>query len=83
MVNLKEYCYFIRNEGTYGSTSGLDSLINNSQIACGFPVDTTPPCPPSLLVLNNCSLIAEQEWVNSDFQNKLIWTNPNILVRMM
>jgi gliding motility-associated-like protein len=44
--NQETYCYYIESTGSYGLPDILDPLINKSQIACGTPLDTMPPCPP-------------------------------------
>ena len=41
--------------------------MNFSHVACGIPVDLTPPCPPELFV---------ESWCDSLY-NELTWTNPN------
>lgn len=76
LVNGEEYCYYVQAIGTYGIPSFPDSLINRSQIACGIPIDTMPPCAPELEVSNECNdadnLTPEEEFINT-----LVWTNPN------
>lgn len=76
LTNLTEYCYHVKSIGTYGISDVAEPLLNLSQIACGTPIDTVPPCPPVLAVANECgnssSTILEPE-----FENQLSWTNPN------
>lgn len=82
----KEYCYFITTQGSYGNdkTAALDPLLNNSQIICGKPNDTIPPCPiDNLLVANpdgstSCGgYLAERPCGFSDFSNLVTWNYPN------
>jgi len=75
LENELEYCYYIRAIGTYGIDQIEDPLLNNSQRICGIPIDTVPPCPPVLTVVNDCDL-AEDVSGDSDFFNRLTWTNP-------
>ena len=54
LTNGEEYCYQIVASGTYGVSTIHDPLINRSQQACGIPIDTIPPCPPSITVTTLC-----------------------------
>jgi len=76
LVNGIEYCYFIESIGTYGIPGIIDPIINLSQRACGTPLDTIPPCPPTLIVTNDCPT-ADDSAIESSFANFLEWTNPN------
>ena len=76
LQNGKEYCYYIESIGTLGIPGILDPLLNKSQEACGTPLDTIPPCPPVLMVSNNCP-DADDSAPAESFINDLIWTNPN------
>jgi gliding motility-associated-like protein len=74
LMNKMEYCYYIKAYGTYGIEGIPTPLINLSQQACGTPLDTVPPCPPVLTVVNECDstgIISE-----SELKNRLIWTDP-------
>jgi gliding motility-associated-like protein len=74
LINKVQYCYYIKAYGSYGIEGIASPLINLSQQACGTPLDTVPPCPPILTVLNDCDttgLISELE-----LKNRLIWTDP-------
>lgn len=75
LLNGREYCYYIRTEGTY-NIAGLPSpLINLSQETCSIPIDNVAPCPPVLLVENICTTgksCLEQE----KLENQLSWQNP-------
>jgi gliding motility-associated-like protein len=48
-------------------------LLNRSQRVCTAPVDTVPPCPPTLTVTNDCGLYAGQGWTPTQFINHLVW----------
>jgi gliding motility-associated-like protein len=76
LVNGREYCYYIRTIGSYGVASIASPLINHSQIACGIPLDTIPPCPPQLIVDNICDEAISCE--PADLVNYLSWTNPMV-----
>lgn len=68
LQNGKEFCYKVSTVGGFNSPTIKDILINNSQLACATPIDTTAPCPPFLNVQPDCDGIS----------NLLFWTNPNI-----
>ena len=54
LTNGNIYCYKALGIGTF-SGSGLPSrLFNNSQIACGTPIDTVRPCAPILTYSADC-----------------------------
>ncbi len=38
------YCYYVTTRGSYGNPHIYSPLLNNSQIICTQPNDTTPPC---------------------------------------
>lgn len=67
LTNNTEYCYFVRTIGGYDAGGTIDPIVNDSQEACGFAIDLTPPCTPELTVDGDC----ETETVF------LSWTNPN------
>ena len=67
LVNGQEYCYKVKSIGRYSGSKLPEPLINNSQIACAEPLDTTAPCPPNLTALADC----EANYL------KLTWTNPS------
>jgi gliding motility-associated-like protein len=73
-MNKMEYCYYIKAYGSYGIEGIASPMINLSQKACGTPLDTVPPCPPILTILNECDttgIVSEMELIN-----RLIWTDP-------
>jgi gliding motility-associated-like protein len=76
--NGKLYCYLVKSIGTYSIGGIIDPLVNYSQEACGSPLDTLPPCPPTLIVNNLCDEpdVADP---GPPFQNLLSWTNPNAI----
>lgn len=76
LTNGVEYCYYVQSTGTYGIDGIPSPLFNDSQEACGIPLDSIPPCPPVLTVSNICN----DNNPNTDpevYINNLIWTNPN------
>jgi gliding motility-associated-like protein len=77
LINGREYCYFIRASGDYGIDGIISPLINNSQIACGVPLDTIPPCPPELTVSNICDQAVS--CIEAELTNDLSWINPMFL----
>ncbi len=77
LVNGKEYCYYVRSIGTYSIGGVVDPIINNSQENCGVPIDTIPPCPPTLTVNNLCNDQGGPE-PDPPYENNLSWTNPNL-----
>lgn len=74
LANGQSYCYYIKAVGTYSSNGLPDPLINLSQINCGTPIDTIPPCEPSLSVQNACDQGVDP---TGSFNNELRWNNPN------
>jgi len=67
LTNGQTYCYKVKSFGKYGVDYMPKPLINFSQEACSTPIDTFPPCPPYLTVINSCDSL----------RNNLVWTNPN------
>jgi len=67
LVNGEDYCYYVQSVGTYGATGLIDPLLNKSQIMCGIPVDTIPPCPPELKVSNYCDFSPDVIWSGIKF----------------
>ena len=64
LSNGLNYCFRVKSIGQYEDT-GYGPIINYSQIACGIPIDTIPPCPPILSVKSVCDSLA----------NHLSWNN--------
>ena len=79
VLNKVEYCYYIKAVGSYGINGVTSPLINLSQRVCGTPIDTVPPCPPTLVVTNNCDStgVADADKII----NLLRWTNPKNFCR--
>lgn len=75
LINGEEYCYVVQSLGSYGVEGVMDSLKNDSQEACGVPVDNVPPCPPTLTVRNACDEAVSCTDENLLF-NTPIWVNP-------
>jgi gliding motility-associated-like protein len=74
LINKVKYCYFIKAFGSY-SVAGIASPLENwSQVICGTPIDTVPPCPPVLTVTNNCDSTGKTGV--DQIINLLRWTNP-------
>lgn len=67
LVNGEPYCYYVKTTGAYDDPDIAAPLINFSQETCATPVDLTPPCPPTLSLVNDCELPL----------NTLTWNNPN------
>ncbi len=67
LVNGESYCYYVKSIGAYDDPAIVSPLINFSQEACASPVDLTPPCPPTLALVNDCELPL----------NTLTWNDPN------
>ncbi|GAB5556117.1 MAG: hypothetical protein SchgKO_03300 [Schleiferiaceae bacterium] len=86
LTNGENYCYFVRTLGSYSGSNLPAPLINNSQIACGVPLDTTGPCPPILDFEANCDIgYLRLFWVDEtgplctdDIQYYNIYYKPNI-----
>ncbi len=54
LINGQEYCYYVKSTGSYNQIYLPQILINNSQIICGVPIDTVPPCPPPIALVSPC-----------------------------
>lgn len=76
LINGKEYCYYVRSQGTYSIGGVIDPIFNNSQRSCGIPLDTIPPCVPMLDIENICTGDGSAP-PDPPYENTLIWTNPN------
>jgi len=67
LVNLKEYCYKVKTIGFYSADSLANlKIVNYSQINCGTPVDTIPPCCPIFSVESECDM----------YRNVIKWSMP-------
>lgn len=67
LVNGQEYCYYVSSVGAYSDPAIVAPLINRSQEVCARPIDLTPPCPPTVDIVNDCETPL----------NTLTWNNPN------
>ncbi len=75
LVNDSTYCYYIKSYGHYSLDLFPKPLLNKSQEECAIPVDTLPPCPPTLTVTNDCDQYSGQAWQNAQYINHLTWSN--------
>ncbi len=75
LENGQSYCYYVETEGTYGFSGIRSPLINLSQVSCGTPNDTDPPCKPELTVQNSCD--SDNASATSAFINTLSWSLPS------
>lgn len=66
LENNKKYCYYVKSSGYYTAEGFPDNIINYSQINCGTPIDTVPPCPVELQVKSECD----------ELYNYLSWNEP-------
>jgi gliding motility-associated-like protein len=67
LINLQEYCYYIRSVGGYPNPELPAGLINLSQEACVTPIDNEPPCTPVLSLQTDCdSLFNLLTWTLTD-----------------
>jgi gliding motility-associated-like protein len=67
LVNGAEYCYKVLARGQYSDPNIFRPLLNFSQEVCAKPVDTTPPCSPTLTIQSDCKIPTLS----------LTWNNPN------
>ena len=62
LINGENYCYRIESWGSYNTANTPDTLFNNSQKACGTPLDTIAPCPPdasTIVAISSCEAIQD------------------------
>lgn len=73
-----EYCYYVTTSGTYDNDLLPEPLLNKSQIICGQPNDSIPPCPPINFTFS-ASLSCEAQVANTpcgledQFSNEFSW----------
>lgn len=77
LVNGETYCFKILAYGNYGLDDLNYLLLNNSQIACGVPIDTVPPCSPEIDVTNPCD--SEEDIQEDEFYNTITWNDPTFI----
>lgn len=73
LINDSTYCYYIQSIGEYTNPTLINPIINLSQRVCAVPIDTVPPCPPTLRIENDCELFQGQPWTANNFQNRISW----------
>jgi len=56
LVNGSTYCYYVIGEGQYSDPTIFKPLLNNSEISCAKPKDTTPPATPTITIDADCPL---------------------------
>lgn len=65
LVNGQNYCYKVKSIGRYTGSGLPEPLLNNSQITCATPLDTTAPCAPELSFEADCAAgILTLHWKN-------------------
>ncbi len=63
LENGDSYCYYILAKGRYNAFPQRPLFLNKSQIQCGVPVDTVPPCQPLLSLVSDCeNLVNALTW---------------------
>lgn len=72
------YCYKVETVGSYARLPQLGLLYNLSQVACGTPIDNTPPCPPTLASQEiDCQNLDRKAICEaSTVTNKISWQTP-------
>ena len=73
LINDSLYCYYVEAKGTYNSSFIIAPFINKSQINCNRPEDKIPPCPPTIIVTNECGKYLNKPWKNPVYTNYLSW----------
>ena len=76
LVDEQVYCYRVETKGTYGNPAINSPQLNFSQIICGQPSDSIPPCKP-VVTIDGPS--CEDSFTNigcgfNDFKNRLSWS---------
>ncbi len=76
-----EYCYYVIAQGSYDNELLPEPLLNASQIACGQPNDTIPPCAPlqlSFIDAGDCeSVLADVPCGATFYRQELTWDSNN------
>jgi gliding motility-associated-like protein len=77
VLNDSTYCYYVKSFGHYNATNDTfpTPLLNKSEQVCAIPVDTVPPCPPTLMVTNSCDSNGLAPCTQTTFINHLLWVN--------
>ncbi len=58
LVNLQEYCYYVKTSGYFTNAQLPQRVYNFSQIACTYPADTVPPKAPKFVINQNCNTLS-------------------------
>ena len=66
LKNGELYCYFVRAIGRYSGTKTINPLINLSNTLCDSPIDSTPPCPPEITIMEDCENSVIHFYLESD-----------------
>ncbi|MGB3619420.1 MAG: gliding motility-associated C-terminal domain-containing protein [Catalinimonas sp.] len=70
------YSYVVVTNGTYDNPEIRSPLLNASQRVVTSPLDTLPPLPPTLTLLEDCDCIAVRDEQPPTPLNVLTWTLP-------
>lgn len=68
LINNQEYCYKVKSIGSFFTNLITDPVINWSQEICDTPFDNVPPCPPTVVINDDCE----------NFLSEITWNNPNL-----
>ncbi|MEQ9306092.1 MAG: gliding motility-associated C-terminal domain-containing protein, partial [Marinoscillum sp.] len=72
-----EYCYYVVTQGSYDNALLPEPLINRSQLICGQPNDTIPPCtPPGVIFAStlDCSELLQNTPCGTNvFDQEVTW----------
>lgn len=72
LTNGDTFCYFVDTRSIFCLDTVLQVLHNQTNLTCAVPLDTVPPCPPILFIVeNDCSNFD----ANKPIQNDLSWIN--------
>jgi len=66
LKNGELYCYFVKAIGRYSGTKTISPLINLSNNLCTSPIDSTPPCPPEITIVEDCKNSQLHFYLESD-----------------
>ena len=66
LKNGNTYCYFVKAIGSYSGTKTINRFINLSNHLCATPIDSTPPCPPEIIGVEDCENSAIHFYLESD-----------------
>lgn len=67
LTDLKTFCYYVESKSYYFDTAILHPLFDSSEVMCGTPKDTIPPCPPNFSANALCD----------EYRDSLVWNNPD------